>query len=390
MVDTQPVLGLFSLFFSLHIILVNIDMGMAVLIPILKRLGETKEKTHYITHAKSHMRYLAIFYASAGVFGTGFSVLLLVFLPDFLWLVGQTLFIPFSLAVIFIAIRLLCISTYWYGWDKFTSKNHLFIGLILASTSFIVPFFFRTVFGFLSYPDAILSSVDPLVIQPLDFILNPIFIPLYGKSIFGAFTLTFFMLITVYSIRSIKQIGSNDTNLEFIKLFLKFGGVLYIIQLFWGTLYLLTLSIVPLKFNNILGLDTTDYSNLGLFITKLSFIFLQGIILIYLFNHFNINKLTLNESKLAKLSLVLLGPLALLTIVSGEMLNIFSQLPYIVLGPGIETIFPMINFDNAINELSAIFDIYFITIILLVPLLLGLLYLLYWIFKLNNQETKLS
>ncbi|MHA2363973.1 MAG: cytochrome ubiquinol oxidase subunit I, partial [Candidatus Hodarchaeales archaeon] len=310
-VDPNPAITLMSVVFSLHIVLVNIDVGIAVLIPILKRWGEVKNKDRYISHSKLYMRYFAITYASAGVFATAFTVFILTFFPDFLHFLGIALLIPYGFVVLLIALRLFCLSAYWYGWDRFNPKTHFGIGLVLASTSFLIPFFFRIVFGFLNTPDGMVST-DPVIVDPIALMWNPTFLPIFLKSIFGAFALTFFMLVFVYTLKIVKNIGDAQENKDFQILYLKLGFVPFMMMFLFGIWYLLSIWVeVPYKFDNIMGpmagVDPeAGYVPSILFMIKILFILVQTIAVIYLIGViYKIKKLDYNKQSIKALLLVL-------------------------------------------------------------------------------------
>jgi len=64
MPEPVPVVFILSLAFGLHIALVNLDIGLATLIPIMKRVGERREDEFLVRRAKNLMRYYAMTYAT--------------------------------------------------------------------------------------------------------------------------------------------------------------------------------------------------------------------------------------------------------------------------------------------------------------------------------------
>ncbi len=382
MADPGIPLAMMAIFFGFHIVLVNVDMGLGIIIPILKRLGELKGKEVYISEARKYMRFFAIMYASAGVFGTGFTVFLLTFFPEFLWLGGIVAFAPFAVAILFLTLRFLTLTLYWYGWDRFKPELHFYIGIVLMITSFGVPFGFRAVFSFLNVPQGV-ENISPLELNVAKMFTNPTLPPLYLKSIFGALAATFFTLVSVYTYRYYKKLGNQEDNIYFIKLYLSYGMLFLFLQFITGFWYLGSLAAyAPYKFGNIAGAwfggtVVSDYS--WLFALKLFFVAVQVGVILYIFywmlekGEFNLN------DKYTLYGLLSIGPASLLTIVLGEYLNAFSQLPYFVAQPSLEDALPMINVFNSINELAAIFDVYSVVIFAGIPLILAFLVLLYYV-----------
>ena len=48
MTDTLPSLIILGFTFGLHMLMVNIDIGLTAIIPFMKRWGETKGKPHLV------------------------------------------------------------------------------------------------------------------------------------------------------------------------------------------------------------------------------------------------------------------------------------------------------------------------------------------------------
>ncbi len=384
MANIGPSLTLLAIVFGLHIVLINIDLGLAILIPIMKRIGEKNNNPLYVREAKRYMRYFAIVYASAGVFATAFTVFLLTFFPEFLWLGGVVLVYPFGFAVLFVGIRFAAISSYWYTWDKLDPKYHFYIGLVLASTSFFIPYFFRSVFAFFNSPVGV-ENLSPLQMNWVDYYFaNPSFLPLYLKSLFGAMAVTFFMLTMVYLVRYYKKVGEAEENKSLAKTFLLLGIWMLFFQVFFGAWYLAAVSMTsPYKFSNIagswFGIDPQGIDLSLVFALKLFLVALQVFVIFYLLT-WHLRKGALDyDAKYVKWSLLSLGPSAILTIFIGELLNGLSQVPYFIAQPSLESALEMINMHKSINPLADLIDLYAITIFAIVPLMLAMIVLIYYL-----------
>ena len=369
--------------FGLHIVLVNIDIGLAIIIPILKRLGEIRGNQVFVDEARKYMRYFAIIYATAGVFGTAFTVFLLSFFPTFLKIAGIVLLFPFGFAVIFLILRLFSISAYWYTWYRLKPNYHFYLGLVLAATSFLVPFTFRTVFAFLNNPVGV-ESLSPLQLNWGKMFSNPTLPPLYLKSIVGALAGTLFTLVTIYTYRLYKGLGDVETNKYFIRRYLSIGMWFLLLQFVLGFWYIAALSAFsPYKFSNIFGVwfgsgpIGGDYSLL--FVFKMLLVAFQVFVVLYILYQMLEGEKDIFANKNNLYLLMGIGPAALLTILVGEYLNAFSQLPYFIAVPELENQLPVINVSKSLNELAALIDIYAIAIFALIPLILAFLVLLYYI-----------
>ncbi len=380
-----PVLLLFTYTFVFHIVLVNIDIGLALIIPFLKRYGEKTQNRLLLALSRRYMRYLAIIYASAGVFATAFTVFLLSFYPPVISLISRLLFWPYTLALIFLGIRLFSISAYWYGWDRFSSEKHFYLGLVLASTSFLVPFSLRLPMAFFNTPTGLVSENPPQIDVVLQFLLNPTFWPFYLKSVFGALVATSFMLLTVHGYYYCQKTEYAEDMTKLLKKYFSIGSASFIIAILAGIWYFFALSITSsFKFNNIVGsLIGKEPQGINMaipFLFKLVVLVTQGTIIgIFLWKFYWKKENFELENSLIRKSLMVLGPLALITIIVGEIINGYSQFPYLISDPALVSVFPAIDTNQVLNPIAAAFDVYVITIFALVPLFLAFLVLLYYL-----------
>ncbi len=365
--------------FGLHIVLVNLGIALSTSIPILKRLGEKRRNPLYVSTARELMGFYAATYALAGVFGTAFTVFLLSFYPGFIGLAGHIAFVPFAIAILAIAAHFLAISTYWYGWDRFSSGTHFLIGLVLLSTAYIIPLGFRAVSAFLNLPSGL--EIEPkLHLDVVKALANPTFLPLYLKSVTAALAAGFLTISSAYAVRY----GRGDSKaVEVVSKFMKPSAILLTLTILFGIIYAETLRVyVPYKFSNALcmfaGKCEYDYS--WLFAIKLALIAVQ----IFAIYSFFVRK--------SVKPVIAAGPAALTAIFAGEMLNSFSQYPYFVAKLSDENFVSSIpepvrsmlaerlNLELA-NPLAASGDIYALTIAFLAPLTVAAIFFIYLVLK---------
>ncbi len=266
----------------LHIVLVNLAIGLSVTIPILKRRGEGEL-------SKSLMRFYASTYGLAGVFGTAFTVFLLAFYPSLIGFVGNIAFVPFAISILLIVLHFLSIVLYWYGWDKFTPETHFYVGMTMAVTAVLIPLGFRAVFGFLNTPLGLELQPKPHL-DVLKALTNPTFLALYPKSILASLTLTFTVL--------------SNLRREFAKL----AMVTLALTCVAGIVYAETLTAIPYKFENAVGSP--------LFYAKMVVVALQFLALATFVR-------TGRGSILATVC-------AFMGVALGELLNAVSQYPYAI------------------------------------------------------------
>lgn len=316
-----------ALVFGIHIVAVNLGIAISTLVPFLKRRADLTNDEDLSGISKRIFKIYAATYALAGVMGTAFTVFLLSFYPEFVGIAGNVTLIPFALAILSILIHFLAIVSYYYGWERFGSRTHFMIGVILALTSYTIPLGFRAVFSFLNTPIGLHFDGKPYL-NFVEALTNPTFLPLYLKSILGAIAFGSLFLSTVAVLNSGKRSGAEN---EVYSTGLRIATASLFFQLLLGAWYSLSLLSTPLKFNNVFGSfgwsiagaeRTSDYS--WLFALKVIFVLIQVVILLEL-----AFRRSFEEPKHADRKLIFLATFsAALTVLLGEYLNMFSQYPF--------------------------------------------------------------
>ncbi len=382
MPEPVAVVFILSLAFGLHIALVNLDIGLATLIPVMKWLGERREDEFLVERARGLMRYYAMTYAVAGVFGTAFTVALLAFYPAFIGLAGHLTWVPFGLAVLLIALRFLSVAGYWYLWDRVSKGVHLLIGAAMAATGLLIPLGFRAVFAFLNAPFGLrLQPKLHLVLG--EALSNPTLMPLYLKSVFGALATGAFVVASAYAWRHAASEGElRDRYAEVVGALLPCGALSLFLMLIFGFWYTLSLlSVSQYKFVNIFGRflgaePAKDFS--WLFLVKMGFVAAQFAVILITLRSL-IRRGSLNEDSMRWI--VTLGPSALGAVITGEFLNMYSQLPYFIARPDLLNMLPGWMVDalstEAVNPLTNLPSLYVITGAALAPLLVAVGALIY-------------
>ncbi len=334
MIGVAP--AMLAFMFGIHIAMVNLGIGLAWLVPYLKRRADTGEP-ELEGPARSLMRFYAATYGVAGVFGTAYTVFLLSYYPHFLGLAGHLTLIPFGIAIVMIVLHFFSISAFWYGWDRWSRQAHYLIGALLAISATLIPLGFRGVFAFLNIPAGL--SFDPATGKlylnlSAAIAKNPTFLSLYVKSIGAAVTATFLVVAGVYAYNAARAEGPEaEAYRKVATMSLKAGAVGLAVMVVLGAWYAVSLYHVPYKFNNIfasLGLKAADgkafYNVSWLFVLKMIFVALQAAAVGYALPKVLCGRFTRGVGN----ALLVAGILALATIVAGEYLNAFSQYPFFI------------------------------------------------------------
>ncbi|BES81561.1 cytochrome ubiquinol oxidase subunit I [Pyrodictium abyssi] len=324
--------------FGLHIVMVNLGIGLAWLVPYFKRRADQGER-EFEDVAKTLMRFYAATYGVAGVFGTAFTVFLLSYYPKFLGVAGNITLIPFGLSILAIALHFFAITAYWYGWDRWSRPVHNLIGLLLGVSALLIPLGFRAVFAFLNIPAGLGfdSAEGKLYLDVVAALTkNPTFWPLYLKSIAAAFTATFMAVAGAYAYKAFFRAESEEekrTALRVASMLAKPALVLLLVTAALGFWYAISLQNVPYKFNNVfaglgwsVGSGEAYYSVSWLFLLKMLLFLVQLAAMVYALPALAKGSLDAGKAKL----LLYGGLAALATIAVGEYVNAFSQYPFFI------------------------------------------------------------
>ncbi|AEA46661.1 cytochrome ubiquinol oxidase subunit I [Archaeoglobus veneficus] len=375
----EAVLFFLALVFGLHIAMVNLGITFSTVVPITKRRAELKNDEEMLKVSRELMRFYGATYGIAGVFGTAFTVFLLSFYPGFIGLAGHLTFVPFGIAILAIVIHFLAIVLYWYGWDKFSSSTHYAIGLILLVSVYIIPLGFRAISAFLNIPVG-LELQPKLHLNVLAALGNPTLLPLYLKSVAAALTAGTLTISSAYMFRYLKT--RDATAIRVVHRFMPYAAFLMVATLILGAIYAGTLYVFAnYKFRNAFGIDAA-YNYSWLFAIKAILILIQVLAIAVYFT-----KIRKNDFGMAKL-IVFAGPAALVAVFAGEMLNSFSQYPYLVAAladpafvasipePARSTLVSVLDLTR-VNPLTTQQSLYIITLAFLGPLLASTALFLY-------------
>ncbi|MGC9210219.1 MAG: cytochrome ubiquinol oxidase subunit I [Acidilobus sp.] len=317
--------------FGIHIVMVNLVIGLAVLVPLLKYLGEKRGDQLTVNIARRLMKYYAVTYGVAGVFGTAFTVFLFSYYPFATLLLGTIAIIPFAIAIAFVGLNFFSLIAYWYGWDRWSPRTHNLIGILMAASAVMIPFGFRGVFAFLNEPVGLEFTPSGPTLNGLQAYSNPTFWPLYLSSVVGALTATMIAIMAGFGVAYLRSPDPERAYFEAsLRKFLipSLIGLLVMIPLMFA--YLMSLVSVPFKFNSIMegfGVvigDTGSYDFSWIFVLHLAMVAIQFLSLLYLVYAGFRGSLVSRGSALAA---IIGGAAALGGIEAGEMLNAFSQFP---------------------------------------------------------------
>src|SRR3982750_166274 len=119
-----------ALSLGFHIVFAEIGIAMPLLMVLAEWRWRRTGDTVYLDLAKRWAKGSAILFAVGAVSGTVLSFELGLLWPRFMEFAGPIIGIPFSLEGFAFFTEAIFLGIYLYGWDKISTRAHLFAGVI--------------------------------------------------------------------------------------------------------------------------------------------------------------------------------------------------------------------------------------------------------------------
>ncbi len=340
-----------------HLLLVNIVLGIAIFIPILEYIYLKRKDKDIKDLERKIFKLLVVIDLFAGVWATWITVFLGGFWPQLTFYATTVLFIPLTISLIGILISLPSIGVYWFTWGKINEKIHFLIGIILAIGTLMVPIGFNMIFSFLNDPVGLNQALQNNDLYAV--FSNPLYPEFTLHRIFGALTLVSLVYSGIFLYRYWKS--GDEIYRKGAGIFLWASLPIILIESILGAIYAMELNINSQYIaSSVLGPFSMNPTGtmFPLFVVFIILVFLLWIILFYLLYAFQKNVKAVRTS-------LLLPVLALITLPLGEFINDYSRYPYFIITG--ETGIPASNFFNNILQIS----VWWIAVALLISVILA-------------------
>jgi cytochrome d ubiquinol oxidase subunit I len=153
---------------AFHIIFAVIGMAMPVMMVAAEIAWLRTRRPEYLDLAKRWARGSAILFAVGAVSGTVLSFELGLLWPAFMKFAGPMIGMPFSLEGFAFFLEAIFLGLYLYGWDKLSSRAHVFAGVMVSIGGALSAAFVVTANAWMNTPagfrlvDGRIVEVDPL------------------------------------------------------------------------------------------------------------------------------------------------------------------------------------------------------------------------------------
>src|SRR3982751_6536303 len=159
---------------AFHIIFAAVGIGMPVLMVIAERRWHRTGDTVYLDLAKRWAKGTAILFAVGAVSGTVLSFELGLLWPRFMQFAGPVIGIPFSLEGFAFFTEAIFLGIYLYGWEKISTRAHLFAGAVVALSGAASAVFVVMVNAWMNTPTGLQTSDGTiLAVDPIQGMMNP-------------------------------------------------------------------------------------------------------------------------------------------------------------------------------------------------------------------------
>ncbi len=292
----------------LHVVFTAMTLGSGLLSAWARHMAVKTNDGWYELFARKAFKILIVSELFSGVWGTIITVFLAGFFTALTTLATNTLFIPIAIAIAAIMVRIPAIAISWYTWGKIKPSTHVLIMWIMAISGFFVPFGFRAVFAEINYPMAVGHYLQTGLNPGFMPYANPLFWTLYLHTVAAVISTGGFVVASLLAL---------EKDVRGVKVGVRVGLVLLLAQFALGPLYWFSLGqYSPLLYE---AVNTTYAPILGV---KLLIIAALAVLAFK-----TLTSVKRGEVNVAKW----LGPLALSTVVLGEVLNDGARYPNMVL-----------------------------------------------------------
>lgn len=331
MTPVDSALTLFAFTMFTHVLGASLVLGFSWLAFGLELIGRRRSNRIYVDSSRAVSKAIVLVYATIGSLGTAVTVELFVLWPNFMKTLGVLLWWPLVFVAAIILSNFFMIALYWYSYDRIRTSLHLVVGFFMALTSSTIPLNFRTIIAFTNQPVGLVGNA----VETALLYANPSLPPLYAHTVFASMSTAGFIVCAASGLAIYAKRGDVDVNANLFRHGVVAGVGFLAPQALAGAWYLWTLGgNVPRLFAAITGLFT-DYSGIHgaqlllpqIFAMKLVFVgylFLAGVWLMSRDQRDVLSRLDIAVS-------VTVGMIASAVILTGETIQEYSHLPYLII-----------------------------------------------------------
>lgn len=187
-----------------HIFLVSLVLGIAVIVPLLEWRSYRSDDDSFLVLSHRLFRFLAVTDLVAGVWATWMTIVLAGYWSPLLFVAATKLLLPITVAIVGVMISIPSMAAYYYLWGKVSRRVHLLIGGVVIVGVLMVPVGMNAIFAFVDYP---VASVSPWA-----GFLNPLY-PVYtAQRVSAGIAMAALAFSAFYALKLTKGPGKPDVD----------------------------------------------------------------------------------------------------------------------------------------------------------------------------------
>jgi cytochrome d ubiquinol oxidase subunit I len=160
---------------SFHIVFATLGVGVPVMISLAEFIGIKRKDPHFLLLARRWARGFTISVAVGVVTGTAIGLQLSMLWPSFMEVAGQVIALPLFMETFAFFFEAIFLGIYLYTWDRFKNRIYhwlLSIPVMVGSSSSAL--FITTVNSFMNTPQGFeLKNGKTVNINPIEAMFNP-------------------------------------------------------------------------------------------------------------------------------------------------------------------------------------------------------------------------
>jgi cytochrome d ubiquinol oxidase subunit I len=219
-----------------HIVFAVAGMAMPLMMVIAEwRWLRTRDRT-FLRLAKQWAKGTAILFAVGAVSGTVLSFELGLLWPKFMEFAGAVIGMPFSLEGFAFFAEAIFLGIYLYGWDRVSSRVHLFSGIVVAVSGLLSGIFVVIANAWMNTPAGFRLEAGAVTqVDPVAALLNP---GAFGQALhmaLAAYASVGFAVAGIHAYLLLRRPG-NVFHVRALRIALWVGGIAAVLQPFSGDL----------------------------------------------------------------------------------------------------------------------------------------------------------
>ena len=186
---------------AFHMVFAALGIGMPLLMVIAEARFVLGHGEHYRDLARTWGKATALLFAIGAVSGTALSFELGLLWPKLMWLAGPSIGPAFVVEGYAFFLEAIFVGLYLYGWERFTAKQHLLVGIPVALSGLVSGVLVVAANAWMQKPAAFVLGADGAAVPTSVFTAfsSPMWAPMSVHSSLACYASVGFAVAGVYA-----------------------------------------------------------------------------------------------------------------------------------------------------------------------------------------------